>query len=528
MLSVASGWTAEEVDATRKIAQTTHVSWHKQTNTNTHTFTIGTSSIGGNDAIGANPGAIGSPGNYRYFDESAYVTGLSWERGLKKPTGGLTMALAEIKLDNTSGRFTPRYMGGNSELYTAIIPQRPVILNGGFNLNGVDQTIMQFSGVLNKQPQVDSRNRQVTLEAADYIDFFQGKYLDQTVMFTAQRTDQVFGTLLSQLGMSTAQYDLDPGINLIPFGLFPSGTLFSDAFNVLTEAENGQSYMDESGIFKFHNRQWGTQSPYNQVQRIVLTGQVIDAQAPNDDHLINVVEVSGQPRAKQINQLVWQSTGFAGSGIVMIPAGGTYELWVTFSDPLLSIDTPSPNGTGSQTSYFIANSQNDNSGDDLTTSVYVKSISSFSTNAKITFANNNTTDAYLTSLYIWGRPAIRTGDVYFRGQDDSSVTALHEQRLTIQNDYIQSRDWAQTYGQMILNDYSDPQNIQIITIRAMPELQLGDLISWQGRYWLIYNIRTTLDPSTGYIQELSLLQRIITTYFIIGSSTIGGPDKISP
>jgi hypothetical protein len=81
---------------------------------------------------------------------------------------------------------------------------------------------------------------------------------------------------------------------------------------------------------------------------------------------------------------------------------------------------------------------------------------------------------------------------------------------------------------MILNDFASPENLQKIVIKAIPELQMGDLISWQGRYWRIYDIKTTLDPSAGFIQELMLLQRTITTYFRIGISTIGGSDQIAP
>lgn len=527
MQTVATGWTAEERDPVRSIVQSTQISWHKQSTLGNRTFTIGTSTIGGNDVIGINPGAIGSPGNYRYFDESAYVTGLAWERGLSMPSGGLTKAMAEVRLNNTSGRFTPRYMGGRSELYTAVLPRRPLLLNAGFRYGNTDQTLAQFAGVISQQPNVDIRNGQVAVQAVDYVDFFQNRFLDQTVMFTAQRTDQVLGTLFSQLGMSTAQYDLDYGINIIPFGLFESGAKFADVIQQLVEAENGQFYQDESGIFKFENRQHWNSSPYNAVQRIVLTGQVINASGPSDDHIVNVVEVTGNPRAKEQNQLVWQSTGFAGSGIVSINPGANQDLWVSFDDPLLAFDTPVANGTTGQTSFFIANSDSDGTGVDVTANVYIKSIAKFSSTAKITFSNNGTATAYITNMDIWGRPARRSGDVYYRSERGASVTAYEQRPLMIQNDFIQSQDWAQTYGEMILADFAFPESLQVVTIRAMPELQLGDLISWQGRYWRIFDIKSTLDPSVGFVQELTMLQRTIKTYFRIGISTIGGSDVIS-
>lgn len=516
MQSVAAGWTAEERDSVRKIVQSTQISWHKQSTLGNKAFTIGVSLIGGNDIIGANPGAIGSPSNYKYFDESAYVTRLSWERGLNMPTGGLTEALAEVSLDNTSGRFTPRYMGGNSELYTAILPGRPITINAGFNYNGVNQILPHFAGVVNKQPAVDINERLVTIQAGDYIDYFQNKYVDKDIMFTAQRTDQVMTTLASQLGMNTAQYDFDTGINIIPFGLIPVGSKFSDIFGSLAEAELGHVYQDETGVFKFRNRQWGSSSPFNTVQRIISTSQVISAQAPNADHIINVVEVNAGVRTKQPLQVV-----FTLSTPLELTALGDNELLISFDDPILQLITPT-------LADWVANVISDGSGADITSKVSLKSIDVFAQAAKLVFHNTSSLGGFLTSLTLHGRPAKVSYDLYYRAQDDSSVTVYNEQPLQINNDYISDPTWVRSLTQMILNDYSNPENLQVITIRAIPELQLFDLVSWQGRYWRIYNIRDNVDPSVGFTQELSILQRNITTYFRIGISTIGGSDKISP
>lgn len=529
MQSVSAAFTAEERDTVRNIAHSLQVSWKKESTLGSRTFTIGVSLIGGNDIIGVNPGAVGSPGIYRYFDESDYVNALSWERHLNFPSGGLSKAMAEVELENTTGRFTPRYMGGNSELFTSILPRRPFIINAGFDIGGVDITLPQFAGILTRQPRVDSRSKSVQLVGADYVDFFQNRFLDQTVMFTGQRTDEVFSGLFDQLGMSTAQYELDYGINIIQFGLFESGTRFSEVFHKLAEAENGHVYQDEEGIFRFENRQHWDSSPHNTVSRIVLTGQVLEAEAPDDANIINVVEIKGTPRAKEQNQLVWQLIGFAGADAQFIPAGGDKEIWVNFDDPMLAIDTPVPNGTVGQTSYFGANTLQDASGIDMTSSITLKYIQKFATTAKLIFSNNSTTDgAFLTYLDIWGRPARRTGNVYYRSSNGLSLTAYEERSYILENEFIQSQSWARTYGEMILQDWAQPENMQKLTIRAIPELQLGDMLSWQGRYWRVYDIKTKLDAGVGFIQELMLIQKTLTTYFRIGISTIGGPDRISP
>ena len=520
MQTVSAAWTAEERDSVRRIVQNTQVSWKKQSTLGNRTFTIGMSLIGGNDIIGANPGAIGSPGNYKYFDESDYVLGMSWERSYNMPTGGLTKALAQVDMDNTSGRFTPRYMGGSSELYTAHPLRAPFIINAGFNF-GVDITIPQFAGVITEQPELNIRDKTMRIRGADYIDFFQNRYLDQGVIFTAQRTDQVMTTLLGTLGMSTSQYDLDYGINIIPFGLFNPGTRMSDIFNQLAEAENGHFYQDEAGIFKFENRQHWDSSPYNQVQRIITTSQVINAEAPNDDHLINVVEINSSVYQKQPSQTVFI---LPLQNPIIVQANSTSENFFEFQDPVLALTDPTNGGTNS---FYLANSLSDGTGTDMTSSIQVRNLGTFAKAVKYRFTNTASSIVYITQLVLAGRVAKKINDLYYREQDDSSVTAYQERVLSINNDYIQNPDWAASLSRMLLNDYSDIENLQQITIRAIPELQLGDLVSWQGKYWRIFEIKAKVDPGVGFVQDLTVLQRTVTTYFRIGISTIGGSDKIA-
>lgn len=523
MQSVAAAFTAAEKGAFRQIAHSLQVSWHKQSTLGNRTFTIGVSLIGGNDIIGQNLGGIGSPSNYRYFDESTRVMALNFERGYNMPTGGLVMALGDARLDNNSGRFTPRYMGGRSEIATAIQPSKPMIINAGFRAGGIDQMIPQFAGLISEQPLVYARDRQVSLKLADYIYFFQNRKLDSAVMFTGQRTDQVIQTLLrDQLGMSTAQYDLDTGINVIPFGAFDVGISFADAIGELVEAENGHFYQDEAGVFKFENRQHWNSSPYTQVQKVITTAMVLDMQAPDQNHLINVVEVNSKAYQKQPEQIIYRLNPF---DTLRIPGNGTASLFVDFDDPVLSMTTPSPSGTQS---YYLAYTFPDGTGNELTGNISVANVSRFAQSAKITFRNTGSQDAFLTNLIITGRVARSVSDIYTRATIGHSITAYQEQVFRLDNRFIQNQTWAESYAQMILQDFSSPESIQKITIRAIPELQLGDLISWQGRYWRIFDIKTTIDPGVGYVQDLTMIQRSITTYFRIGISTIGGSDKIAP
>lgn len=520
--SVSSAFTAEERDTVRSIAHSLQVSWKKETNLSNRTFTIGVSLIGGNDGIGIDAGAIGGASIYNYFDESEYVMSLAWERGLIMPAGGLSKGMAEVELDNTSGRFTPRYMAGQSELFTAILPSRPFMISAGFEFEGIDQTVPEFAGIVTKQPEVNVRNKRVNLQGADYVDFFQNRYLDQEVMFTSQFTGQVIETLFQSMGMSTSQYEVDQGINLIPFGLFEKGTRFGNIIDDLAQAEYGHVFQDETGKFKFWNRQHWDSSPYNSVQRILTTGQVINAEAPSTDHLINVVEINAPIRQKQPAQTIFNLPPLSS---FIVPSNSFTEQFFEFQDPVLALTNPTEGGT---VSYYVANSSPDGTGSDMTSVITFKNVGTFAKSVKYRIQNASGNTAYITQLVISGRVAKQVGDLYYREKDDSSVTAYQEHPYKIDNPYIQNASWAGSLSRMILNDFSDIENLQRLTIRAIPELQNGDLISWQGRYWRVFNMRTKLDPDVGFVQDIMVLQRTITTYFRIGISTIGGSDKIAP
>lgn len=522
MQATSALFTADEKASFRQISESLLVSWHVQSILGSKTFTIGVSIIGGNDLIGINPGAVGSPANYKYFDESNYVLSLGWDRLLNMPQGGLTMGLAEAVLDNTSNRFTPRQVGGNSEISTAILPRRPAIINAGFVSGQLNNSIPQFSGLINDQPAVTLRDRQISLAFADYVSYFQNKYMDKVVMFTSEFTDTVIGNLFNDLGMNTAQYNLDPGINLIPFGFFDVGTRFSDAIGQLVEAENGQLFQDEFGVFQFWNRQHFLSSPYNQIQKVISTAMVIDSQITNVDHIVNSIEISANVRTKQQQDIIYSLDATTPQ---LVAAGTTQDFLVSFADPILALTIPS---SGGAISYFIANTLPDGTGSDTSSSISFSLSAQFAQAAKFKITNSTATDAYLTSIVISGRSASVTSNIDYQSKDSSSVTAFQEQILSIDNNFIQSQSWAETYAQMILNDYSNPNNIQRITVRAMPDLQLGDLISWQGKQWRIFEVKASLDVSQGFIQILTLLQQTIQSYFRIGISTIGGSDQISP
>lgn len=513
MQTAPSAFTAEAKDSVRKPAHSVQVAWKKDYRAGISFFTIGVSTIGGADIIPGPAGVQSAWNRYLYDDESAYAKSVSFERTLKLPVGGVGKALADVELENTTGRYLPDYMGGTSSIYTAILPRRPIILNTGFNISGVDQTLPGFVGVLRRQPKVDVGARKAELAAEDFMGFLENKRVDQTSMYTDTRSDVLMETFLQAQGFGTAQYELDEGRQTIKFLLLESGMTYSDIMSKLIEAEGGQFYQDEEGKLIFENRiHWDT-SPHNQIVQTIYTSDVLEAINPNEDHIINTVQVKAKPRAKQPNQLVFKL-----GASIEIGAGLTHEMFVDFDDPMLSIDTP----------IFLANTESDGSGSDVTASVTLSIGGEFAKSAKYRFGNGTAATAYITEMTIYGRPAKVTEEIDTTRDIDSSVTAFEERRYVLENDLVQSQSQAETLADTILLDHAAPNKLQEIVIRARPHLQLSDLISWQGKEWRIWGIATQLDPSNGFIQRLKLLQRQTLEYFTIGVSTIGGGDVIAP
>lgn len=512
MLSASSAFTAEAKDVTRKIAQSVSVAWKKDYRPGIVFFTIGVSTIGGADIINSGGGVQSAWNQYLFEDESDNLLSLDYERALQLPQGGVSKALAGVNFDNTSGRYTPRFMGGSSALFTAVNkPMRPMIINAGFEISGVDETVPQFVGVT-KVPEIDQRNRDMSIQATDFLEFLANRYVDNTAIYTGVRSDELIETLLQGQSLATSQYDLDVGINRLSFALIEKGSRLMDVLNKIVQAEYGHLYQDEEGVIRFENRQHWDSAPHTTVQQVIYTADVINSEYPGDDHIINVVEINTDLRSKQPNQVIFS----LGSTLFMPPGDST--LFVDFADPILEADTP----------VYVANSAEDGTGIDKTSSVIVKSSDVFAQAAKYVLTNVGTSNIYITSFTVNGRPAKVYSELYYRAGDDSSVTAFEERPLVINNDYIQDQSWAASLAQLILNDFSDPENLQTITIRARPQLQLGDLISWQSRDWRIFGIKTQINPGIGFVQELQLLQRTIQSYFRIGISTIEGSDRIAP
>lgn len=515
MQSVSAGFETASTAKIRKVAATLEISWSKDLSPDYNYFTIGVSTIGGDDII-AGDGSI--PNEIAYFDyddETDYVESIEIDRYFENPSSVVRAAL-DVVLNNVSGRFTP---DGVSPIAADIRPARPIRVKLGFTF-GSTEYVYVFYGQISQNPR-PSNNRSIQIFALDLMDIIADTLVESDTLLTDMRTDEILAYLLDLAGIDSTRYSLGTGATVIPYASFEKGAKVGNIIKKLVQAEGGVFWVDETGMFRFLSRDAWNQSPYN-VSQIELTDDIVIAEdVPNVNDIINAVEVTARPRALQVQQPIWKLEGAR-----QLAEGETVEIWATFTDP--STDVFEPAGNADYGSYFLAGV----SAEDLTGSmshmVTISSFSTFSTSAKLTITNNADVPVFLTDLVIFGSPAKVTKELFVRAEDSDSIAEYGERLLQIENNYIQTKEWAYALAKMLVEDLKAYNSVKRLVIRGIPQLQLGDLVTRDGETYTVTRVKTKIDGSNGLTQELTLNKKTVQSYFRIGISAIGGTDIIAP
>ena len=525
MQTVSADFAAKTNSRVRKLKAAAQIAFTKTPSTATRYFTVGVSSVGGPDPIGP-PDSVGDItewDKFNYDDYSSRILGMeaTHEQDI---TGNLTMAIADLELQNTDDKFTPD-VDPTIGAYVQS-PRRPMRLSAGFGA----QTVPLFVGLTEKAPSLSEDKKTAKFHAIDFIKSISEIKITQAEMYVDQRIDQVISDLLvTYAGLATTQFELDPGMRTVPFIYFKKETTLGKAIQQLCQSELATFFEDEAGKLRLWNRQHLTANttPVWTFNR----DNCREIQYPDAKNVINTVEVISNVRKVQANQKLWEL-----ASATKVPAGGTLELFGDFRDdygdlPVTTIDTPAYLSAAT-TSYYSTNLNQDGTGTPENAFISVSSFSKFATGFKVVFANSAAYDIYVTGLEIFARPAKVISEIYTFTQDATSVGKYEEQAYTIENDYIQSETFAKTISTMLIADRANPSGVREIEVtRGVPQLQVGDLVTFDdgktsGTYYV--QKKTTSVGKGGLVQVLTLVKRTIESYFTVGISMVGGTDIIAP
>lgn len=506
-------------------------------------FTLDTSILDGPDLLAPNDSdVIQEWDKYEYTDYSNRVISMEWQNQQDVPFS-VNLAMADIVLDNHDDYFTPGASSttdtvddeddepildeGGSEITSEasagigefILPNRPVKIAAGFG----GENIQVFVGLTEKMPVVDYKNKTVSFHCVDFLSAIFNRPLDESSIYVNKKTDYILTQLFTDAGLTSAQMDIAPGFNLVPFAYFEKGRLLGDVVRELMEAELGSLYMSELGVITFRSR--------NLIEAPDVyffdKSNTVDAITSGQDDIINVVQVNAPVRQVQELQPVYLL-----SSPVYLEALSTVTIWADFSDPVVSVNDPS-NGFNSNNSYFIATVSEEQDSATVDSDIAVDSSDLFANSYKLVLENNNAFAVYISTMELWGQPAKVTTNISLRDQDDDSVAKYDERVLTVDNEYLQSASQAQTLAAVVLDYYAEFGSTVEMNVKGSPALQLAD------------NVLLSLGPTTGsheitksvnklfirgsgasYEQRLTVKRITRRSFFVLNVSLLDGTDVL--
>jgi hypothetical protein len=421
---------------------------------------VGSSLVGSADIVqGVGDNVINSADLYNYFDETDRVMRLEYERHLIEPLGGASIAMADIVLDNTDLRFTPDY---NATIGTALKPNRPLKIFIGFEVNGQEMTIPIIEG-LSLQPKENKNSRTVSISSYDFMKFLNEKP-QETVIYENQRSDEIIADILARAGVGSSSYELDQGLNTIGFAWFEKGQTAGHRIRKICESEEAIFYQDENGIFRFENRDKYSQRPYNAPVWTLNPEDVLESEQDFNSPIINRALIKGSPRSVKGESEIWRD------GVEEeINAGQTLVIWAQFEEPVSSITEPD------DTFDYTAFTATACGGADITSDIAIV-VTSFTKTAKLEITNNNASKAYLNLFRLRGTPATVDFEITEVYQDNDSIETYHEYQEEVDNEFIDSIQFARNMAQNLVMRHKNPLGVLRVKIRGIPQLQLRDQI----------------------------------------------------
>lgn len=470
MQSIVTPLEAVITGTTRIIRVKVRASWMKVEDLSTVYAIVGTSLVGGPNLVQGASAVITNADLFDYMDESIYSMRLDYDRRLDEPRGGISHAIADVLLDNITGRFSPNH---NATIGTALEARRPFKMSIGFNASGTDRMVQVISGLTSERPKNSRGEKLVQVSIYDYITFIENADLEAAI-YENMRTDQILESILVDLGFGSSQYSLDQGLNTIAFAWFDKDKSAGRRIRDICESEEAHFYQDENGVLRYENRNHYATYPHQTVQRTIDPGDILSDEDDESTPIINRAVVIAKPRKVDTAlSVLWTN-----ADVPSIAAGASLTIWAAFYDseggqnklPVKEITTPA------STTDYTGNTLADGTGTNRTASLSVV-VTNFVESAKVVITNNHGSDTvFLTLMQLRGKAARVTQAIQAVVEDAGSINKFEAQEHTLQNDLIQSRSVATTIATNLVAKYKDPMSRRKIRIPGIPHLQLKDLL----------------------------------------------------
>lgn len=480
--------------------------------------------------------------NGTYTDETTYFVEARGTHRTAPPGQSITATSGQVSqctviVDNTSGRFSS--LNSSSAIYSNIQSGKmyhvPVAVNLSTTFGGTSY-VRVFTGVARIPTELTLTTRQpktLAIDCRGIEETLLNKRLRTTVStFSAaydalQTESDHFDDALTAAGLTvTTDYVLDDGLHNIPFFWIDNESTIEILWQTAAVC-GGRFYGRQDGILAYENATHWLMSPHNAVQdaynRNGLSGAIPFGSLEltwDETELAEEVTVGYTPRELAADATLWESE------TIVVAAGETDVVWGAFENPVYSITS-------------LTSTAGSPGGGDLSASVTITP-TYYASSVKLSIANAASVDAYV-NIQIAGKPT-SSGDStqIVRTSADSYWTSIGGRTRSISgNKHLQSR----TQAEMISNFLGERQENPPLVARMRgcpgnPNRTIGDKITIADTQLAIHSpveffvtAVTWRYSSRGYIQDIdaircSDLYPYLGSYFVIGTDTLGGGDRV--
>ncbi len=504
------------------VASQVKVSWTKLRTETINWFCLDKSTLDGDDLLATpenNPTQVWDA--YDYQDMSGRVVDFRVERSVEFPYN-VQASIADVTLNNYDGYFSFSPIdngGGKSPIAEYILPKRPLRLYAGVQ---TAETVPLFVGLLQKLPHYDEKGT-ASWTALDFLSEIAEADLRSSIKLRDVTTDQVIAIILQQYGMTSHQYKLERGQNLIPFVMFKKGDNTGNILRKLVQAENGALWLDEQGIVRFVTRSGVLDK---QPAMRLHAGNIIELNNSQTDGIINRVSIKSEVRKVQDNQVVFSMENSSLDNEEWLVRPNSKKVaWLKLDDPVYTVKNIMLNGNAGQ-SRLVAQFRNKQvvSGGILLAGEVLQD------SYKLTITNQNSAPISVTNIELWGEPAKVVDTIEYEAKNPDSITKYGDLPLVIDdNDYFGSYRNCDLLAVDVLKKYSEYSPKVELEIKPNPALQLHDVISIDynnmGDY-LITAIELSVGAEDIMTMKIKAKKHTVVTSFTLDKSLLDGEDVL--
>jgi len=469
-----------------------------------------------------------------WTDESDYLLTAKGNIKMSGELGEGIASTADFELDNTTDRFLPE--NTDSPIYEYLLPRTKI----RYSVKIGNYYFKLFTGYI-KGISPDRKSGIVDFRCFDETELVLNEPAPRDAAYINKRADELITILAQSAGLTSSQYDIEQSNHTISAAFFGDRYIWP-LMGEIAVSERGRVFFDYDGKFKF----WAQEHIHKQQNPIFTLTRNDWLKNLNfsveEQAIKNTITVKARPRISAGIKVVWTNGDVEilnqySDTLVWIPAHDQQQAYIDITDdygelPCTNYIQPIPytDFTASTAADGITNADL-SPAIDCTASVQITTFIDYACSVFIVVNNYSEYDIFLTKFQIRANPLPIWKWIKVIQRDETSIDRYGEQKIDLENDFIDSESFALETAQVELDRWKNAKNSFKGEILGIPHIKCGDVLSIEIRNsvyenYMINEIDWEVDEQ-GFIQTLGFVNIIniptrqtVNAYARISGTTI--------